>query len=170
MLTPEFMDGVVTVLDIGGRDVNSGGRVHGLLVNRGARRIDVLDVRPGPGVTIVADIETWVPVGRWDLVITTETMEHVKDWARIIRSAAAVAPRLVGTCAGPGRPPHGCNGETPVPPGEHYGNVHPVHVIQELAARYPRYGVTFEVDPLPIGNDSTNDVQFWASTTQRRKP
>lgn len=165
MLTPELMSGVRSVLDIGGRDVNSGGRVQALLRSLGVERIEALDVRPGPGVTIVADIEAWDPFGRWDLVVTTETLEHVRYWPRILRAAAAVAPRLVGTCAGPGRAPHGCDGEAVVPDGQHYGNVSPEQVSAFLAEHYTRFAVTYEVHPLSIENDSTHDVQFWASNT-----
>lgn len=124
--------GGTRVLDVGGADVN--GTVHKMLGERCT--IDVLDIAPGPGVTIVADATdpgTWTaligfPTARepYDLVISTETFEHVKDWRVIVQGAAKVLRPggwFIGTCAGYGRRAHGARGEHWPPPGEHYANV-----------------------------------------------
>jgi hypothetical protein len=149
------------VLDLGGADVN--GTVHGIVrLAAPGVDIDVLDLTPGPGVTIVDDATTFDPEGRtWDLVITTETLEHADPWPSIISTAARCAPALIGTAAGPGRPAHGARGDARPAPGEHYANVDPDELANAIAyAGYTRYGVTFEVDPQP--SPTTHDVQWWA--------
>jgi hypothetical protein len=63
----------VTVLDIGGRDVN--GSPQQLFP--AAAVYTVLDIRPGDDVDIVANAATWDPDGQqWDLIIAAETFEH----------------------------------------------------------------------------------------------
>ena len=111
------------VLDVGGADVN--GTVHDV-IRRGylVQTIDVMDIAPGPGVTIVADAtraSTWSEMRDYDLVITTETLEHVKYWPTIVHGAyVALRPGgwFIGTCASTGRRPHGARGEYDPPEGE----------------------------------------------------
>lgn len=144
-------DRPLRVLDIGGADVN--GTVHGALKGAGLRLlpIDVLDVEPGPGVTIVSDATdpaTWRMLqrerenakgGLYDLVISTETFEHVEAWDQIVYGAAS-ALRLggwfIGTCAGFGRRPHGARGAHNPEPGEYYGNVLADYLIAFLCANF----------------------------------
>jgi len=126
-------DEPVTVLDIGGRDVN--GNCDSLFPNAA---ITVLDIRPGDGVDIVADAATWDPGDqRWDVVLSTECFEHAAGWRAICRTAfAACAPggRLIVTTAAPGRPPHsGADGEFRLLPGEHYANIRPAELGRVLA-------------------------------------
>lgn len=116
--------GPVTVLDLGGRDVN--GSVRDLFP--GALAYTVLDVRPGDGVDIVADASTWDPgERRWDVVVSSEVFEHTAHWPGICRTAfKACRPggTFIVTCAGPGRPPHSAiDGLFRLHPGEHYANV-----------------------------------------------
>lgn len=123
----------VTVLDIGGRDVN--GSPQQLFP---AAAYTVLDIRPGDDVDIVADAATWDPGGQaWDLVICAETFEHTASWRAICRTAyAACAPggRLIVTTAAPGRPPHSAvDGEFRLLPGEHYANIRPAELERVLA-------------------------------------
>ncbi len=111
------------ILDIGGRDIN--GSTHGLFPGA---TFTTLDIRPGPGVDIVADAGTWEPPGEWDMVISTETFEHTANWADIVRTAyKALKPGglFVATMAGPGRPEHSAVDGANLQPGEHYGNVDP---------------------------------------------
>ena len=126
--------GPVTVLDIGGRDVN--GSPQQLFP--AAARYTVLDIRPGYDVDIVADAATWDPEGRqWDIVICAETFEHAANWRAIVRTAfAACAPggRLIVTTAAPGRPPHSAaDGSGWLAPGEHYANIRPAELERVLA-------------------------------------
>lgn len=133
------------VLDIGGADVN--GTVHEIVRLRRAIEpvIDVLDVAPGPGVTIVADATdpgTWSALtgsAPYDLVISTETLEHVRDWRSLIWGALfALRPGgwFVGTCATHGRRPHGARGEYDPPEGEHYANVGSTPLSAFLASTF----------------------------------
>lgn len=153
------------VLDIGGADVN--GTVHEIVRLRRAIEpvIDVLDVAPGPGVTIVADATN---LGGWndrretyDLIISTETFEHVKFWRRIVVGAyAGLKPGgwFVGTCAAIGRRPHGARGEHWPPDGEHYANVSPSALIGELLAGFTGE-VTVEYSRRP--NFPTTHDLYW---------
>jgi SAM-dependent methyltransferase len=129
----------LSVLDIGGRDLN--GSPRSLFPN--ASPYHVLDLRPGPNVDIVADAATWTPVfdfpageAGYDLVICTEVFEHTPGWALIIATAGqALRPGgwLLFTCAGPGRPAH--SGVEPVMGligDEWYANVSPQEIEDVL--------------------------------------
>jgi SAM-dependent methyltransferase len=124
----------VTVLDLGGRDINGSPR-H---LFPAAARYTVLDIRPGDGVDIVADAATWDPGGEtWDVVVCAETFEHTASWRAICRTAyAACAPggRLIVTTAAPGRLPHSAaDGAFRLLPGEHYANIRPAELERVLA-------------------------------------
>lgn len=114
-------DETVTVLDIGGRDLN--GSTRSLFPNADYTS---LDIRPGDGVDIVADASTWTPDREYDLVLCTEVFEHTPDWQEICRTAhKATRPggRFVVTCAGPRRAPHSGISATGLQPGEYYQNL-----------------------------------------------
>jgi SAM-dependent methyltransferase len=139
----------VTVLDIGGRDVN--GSPQQLFP--AAAVYTVLDIRPGDDVDIVADAATWDPDGRrWDLVICAETFEHTANWRAICRAAyAACAPggRLIVTTAAPGRPPHSAvDGEFRLLPGEHYANIRPAE-LERVLTEAGWADVVVDVQPSP---------------------
>lgn len=125
-------DEPVTVLDIGGRDLN--GSTRSLYPNSD---YTVIDIRPGDGVDIVADASTWNPDREYDLVLCTEVFEHTPDWPQICKTAfAACKPggRFVITCAGPGRAPHSAISATGLQPGEYYGNLSRPELEQGLLA------------------------------------
>lgn len=111
-------------LDIGGRNINGHGRGPWPL-----SRWEVVDIRDGEGVTVVADATLPRPefAERFDLVICTETFEHVEDWRGLVRNAAAWLKPGGGfliTCAGPDFPEHSAyDGMPRLFPGEHYANV-----------------------------------------------
>lgn len=148
--------GTLLGIDIGGRDVNGTARAwfgpdtawHGL------------DIRPGPGVDIVADATTWTaPTALWDVVLSTECLEHVEHWRGIIRAAASAldphGPQLVFvTAASTGRGAHGASGEHTPPEGEWYGNV----TQEDLGAELDRY---FEFTAVRY-NPNPGDVYAWA--------
>jgi SAM-dependent methyltransferase len=170
--TARFPDGwyrPIRVLDVGGADVN--GTVHEVVRLRRTHvpTIDVLDVTPGPGVTIVADAtdqKTWLDIldpGSYDLVISTETLEHVKDWRMIVWGAARVlrpAGWFIGTCASVGRRPHGARGEHDVPAGEWYGNVAPDGLTEALIDNFEG-DIALEYSRRP-GFPTTNDL-YWSA-------
>jgi len=127
-----------TGLDIGGRDLN--GHPRDLWP---AVRWLVLDLRPGPGVDIVADAATDQDHGVYDVVLCTEVLEHVEDWPAVVATAArslAAGGRLVITCAGPGRAPHSGITAAGLTPGEWYRNIpHP-----DLAAALEAHGLVVD--------------------------
>ena len=97
----------VSVLDIGGRNLNGSPR----RLFPAATRYTVLDIRPGEQVTdvdIIADAAEWNPGGQqWDVVICAETFEHTAQWPAIVRTAyKACRPggAFIVTTAAPGRP------------------------------------------------------------------
>ena len=124
-----------TGLDIGGRDLNG----HPRDLWPGVRWL-VLDLRPGPGVDVVADATVDQDHGVHDVVLCTEVLEHVEDWPAIVATAAgalAAGGRLVITCAGPGRAPHSGITAAGITPGEWYRNVS----HHELAAVLVEHGL-----------------------------
>lgn len=111
----------VSVLDIGGRNIN--GSVRDLFPNAD---YTALDIRPGVGVDIVADAAAWSPDREFDVVVCTEVFEHTATWREICGTAwLALKPggQFIVTCAGPGRGAHSAIDGQGLQEGEHYGNV-----------------------------------------------
>lgn len=125
----------LSVLDIGGRDLN--GTTRSLFPN--ANPYHVLDLRPGPNVDFVGDASSWVTMRTYDLVLITEVFEHTPAWPAILRTAwSALRPGgwLIFTCAGPGRPAHsGIEAVMGLIGNEHYANVSPGEITAELAVQ-----------------------------------
>lgn len=114
----------VRVLDLGGRNVNGTPR-H--LFRRAGAYVSV-DLRAGPGVDIVADAAELDLGERFDVVVSTELLEHTPKGAEIVATARRhLGPggTFLATMAGPGRAPHGASGESKPPRGEFYRNVEP---------------------------------------------
>lgn len=108
------------VVEIGGKDVN--GSVRPLF---GEPYIAV-DVRPGPGVDVVADGATYQPPTQAALVVCCEVLEHTADGAAICRNAYDMlrpGGRFIVTAAGDGRIPHSAEDGGPLRDGEYYRNV-----------------------------------------------
>lgn len=139
------------VLDLGGQDVY-GGTVHNHRLLR-ASTIDVLDIQAGAGVTIVDDARTWRPKSGddlYDLAISTELLEHVEDWHKVIETARSALPLgrwFVGTCASIGRAPHGATGADRPAEGEYYRNVDPAILVAELDRWFSVFIVEYQNDP-----------------------
>lgn len=115
------------VLEIGSYDVN--GSIRSLFPYVGV--YVGVDIRPGPGVDIVAQTPEGWPEGAFDVVVSTETLEHADDWGSVVRGIIDhIRPGGIGiiTCAATGRPPHSRDGKFPVPPGEPYYNLNPWEV------------------------------------------
>jgi hypothetical protein len=149
-------DQPVSVLDLGGRDIN--GSPRGLFPN--ATRYTVLDVLPGPEVDIVADAAMWNPDGRrWDVAVACELFEHTDQWPAICRTALRAlrrGGRFIVTTAAPGRQPHSGVDGGPLHFGEYYANVDP----DALRLTLEEAGFTaIEVDVQP----SPSDVRAVAS-------
>jgi SAM-dependent methyltransferase len=141
-------DAGVTVLDLGGRDIN--GNPRDLWPN--ARGYTVLDILPGEGVDIVADAATWEPPYQWDVIVSAECFEHTAEWPAICRTAyKACQPggRFIVTTAAPGRPPHsGIDGLFSLHPGEHYANV-PAFELERVLIECGWLDVVVDSQPNP---------------------
>jgi hypothetical protein len=114
----------VSVLDLGGRDIN--GTPRALFPN--AAPYVVLDIQAGPNVDIVGDAATWEPDREYDLVLCFECFEHTQLWPAICTTIfAALRPggTAILTMAGPGRPAHSALDGGPLRRDEYYANVYP---------------------------------------------
>jgi SAM-dependent methyltransferase len=112
----------VHVLDLGGRDVN--GTTRPLFP--GADRYVSVDIAPGRGVDIVCDAADLDLRDRFDVVMSTELLEHAERGAEIVAAAFKhLKPGgwFVATMAGPGRQPHSASGRPGLPDWEFYRNV-----------------------------------------------
>ena len=97
------------VLELGSYNVNGSvrtmfltGRWHGV------------DIRTGPGVDEVADARDYDGSEQYDLVVTTEMLEHCEDAGKVFESVyKSLKPGgfLIATMAGEGRHPHRNDGE-----------------------------------------------------------
>jgi SAM-dependent methyltransferase len=98
------------VLEVGSFDVN--GSVRPFVESLRPAWYLGVDQTPGPGVDQVVNCEQLtreVGCAVWDLVISTEMLEHVEDWRRCLwELAAAVVPGgyLLVTTRSPGFPYH----------------------------------------------------------------
>jgi SAM-dependent methyltransferase len=134
---PELFKG--RILEAGSMDVN--GNPRGFFA--GATEYVGLDWRPGPGVDAVGLIHDWNgrPDGHFDVVLSTETLEHDPYWQKSIGGMVRLVRKggsIIITCAGPGRGVHYI--ETS-PTGSYYENRTIVEVMAELwiAAKFKEY-------------------------------
>lgn len=114
----------VRVLDLGGRDVN--GTTRDLWARPGYYL--VVDNTDGPGVDVVADAVNLFLDQQFDVVTSTECLEHAEFADCIVRCAfdhLRPGGWFIATMAGPGREPHGQHGADRPEPGEFYRNVEP---------------------------------------------
>ena len=129
------------VLDLGGRNVN--GTTRDAFPN--AARYVALDIVDGRDVDIVADAATMQLDDRFDVIVSTELLEHAEHADQIIaRAFEHLKPggTFIATMAGPRRAPHGASGEPYPPPGEFYRNVYPKTLERWLeAAGFDRWQV-----------------------------
>jgi SAM-dependent methyltransferase len=156
--------GGLRVLDLGGQDVN--GTVHEVVKGYlDSPTVDVLDIEDGRGVTIVGDareITWWTDLDQpeYDLVISTEMLEHLDRWPYAARTAKAVLRPggwFVGTCASVGRGPHGATGAPLPAAGEYYQNVDPGDLTGILRFHFTEVYVQYEQNP---AEPTTCDV-YW---------
>ena len=79
------------VLEVGSLDVN--GSVRGDIMALGPAEYIGIDIRPGPGVDVICDAGDLVArfgEDAFDLVISTELLEHARDWRRIVSNIKRV--------------------------------------------------------------------------------
>lgn len=123
-----FAEGV-RVLEYGSRNINGG--VRGYFPAPG--EYVGIDYHPGPGVDVEGVAHEYThPVGEFDVVITTETLEHDPYWRETLEHAVRnlrSGGLLVMTCAGPRRPPHN-HDDSPTP--GYYANLDTQEVRDHL--------------------------------------
>lgn len=150
------------VLDMGGQDVN--GTVHGFIAAGlgDGLELHVLDVEAGRGVTHVGDARNtdWWDGQPYDVVISTEMLEHLEGWKQSFDTAFTVLRPggwFIGTCAGMGRQRHGATGAPLPAEGEYYENVQADHMIQEFlnlpSPWWDRVWVGYEMNGAPTTHD-----------------
>lgn len=140
------------VLDLGGRYINGSTRT---LFPDGHRYI-VVDIAPDDSVDIVADAGDLDLGETFEVVLSTELLEHTPRGADIVKAAyrhLTPGGMFVATMAGPGRPPHGAAGSPWPLDGEWYQNVWPFALEEWLTdAGF----ADFKVD------QAGTDVRCWA--------
>jgi hypothetical protein len=112
------------VLEIGSFDVN--GSVRPLFP--GVERYHGIDIAEGPGVDEVADAAEWRAPRQFDVVVSTEVLEHSRRWRDILDNAWGAlrgSGTLLMTCATSPRAPHSAVDGWEVRDGEWYENVAP---------------------------------------------
>lgn len=124
------------ILEIGSLDVNSS--EQGLSLRdlcAVAASYTGIDEQIGLGVDIVVSAADYQVEEIYDIVITTEALEHTPAPCDIIECARrSLRPGglLIVTAAGPSRQPHNCDG-TPWSGVEHYANIEPEQLRAWLA-------------------------------------
>jgi SAM-dependent methyltransferase len=89
-LTPADVRGK-RVLEVGSLDVN--GSVRGDITRLGPAEYVGIDIRPGPGVDVLCDAGDLVArfgENAFDVVVSTELLEHAEDWRRVISNIKRV--------------------------------------------------------------------------------
>ena len=79
------------VLEVGSLDVN--GSVRGDIMALGPAEYIGVDLQPGPGVDLICDagdIAARFGDNAFDVVISTEMLEHARDWRRIVSNLKRV--------------------------------------------------------------------------------
>ena len=104
-LPPPLVRGA-RVLEVGSLDVN--GSVRSILQPLAATYVGI-DIRPGPGVDVVCDAARAGDLGTFDVVVSTEMLEHAESWQLALYGmtfATRLGGRLVLTTRGPGAGRH----------------------------------------------------------------
>ena len=120
---PKYFKGK-KVLEVGSQNINGSVRSH-------FKNCDYLgiDLGEAPGVDKVEDASKMTYFEEYDVVISSEMLEHCEDWKNaLVNMYQATKPEgiFILTCAGPNRQEHGTNNHTPQDSKftlEHYRNI-----------------------------------------------
>lgn len=99
------------VLEVGSLDINGSVRPFFLKCNYTG-----LDIIAGPGVDVVSPVHQYQPAGLFDTIISTEMLEHDRNWKKSIKQMVDLLKPgglLIITAAGHGRPEHGTTASSP---------------------------------------------------------
>lgn len=108
-LAPEEVRGA-SIIEVGSYDVN--GSLRPILQAWGPSSYVGVDLIAGPGVDVVCPAEELVArfgAGSFDLVVSTEMVEHVRDWRAVFTNMLALCREgglVVVTTRSPGYPYH----------------------------------------------------------------
>jgi len=100
-----------SVLEVGSCDPNAA--VRSIIMPLRPARYTGADLVPGPGVDVVCSAECLLDrfaPGSFDLVVSTEVLEHVRDWRRVVHNLKTVLREhamLIVTTRSPGFEFHG---------------------------------------------------------------
>lgn len=153
-----------SVLDVGSMDINGTNRV---LFTEPYQYVG-LDLAPGKNVDLVCHGADYQKGQFFDVVITTEALEHDRRWREtLITCVDMVRPggMLIITCAGPGRPEHGTTDHTPDDSPATNDYYHPLssHDLVEEITR------VFQTGPFPFASWGaeehtliSEDTYLWA--------
>lgn len=139
-------DHPVSVLDVGGRDIN--GSPLDLFDHYCTP--EVIDLHPGPRVTWVGDFADYAQTRPFDVCLYLEVAEHTPDWRDHIDYIFHLLDDrgvLIFTAAGPERWAHSAIDGGPLRSGEHYANVDPDDLAVVLhEAAFPEFVVDITPD------------------------
>lgn len=137
---PEYFIGT-QVLDIGSLDINGNNRY--LFDNCDYTGIDI---GPGPNVDIICSGHEFKSDEEFDVIISTECLEHDKHYAETLRNAYNLLKQgglLLFSCAAPGRPEHGTarttKGDSPFT-NDYYRNLSEGDIREALVFYSEPYG------------------------------
>lgn len=144
-----------SVLEVGSQDINGSVRKH-------FQNCDYLgiDLGKAPGVDMVISIIDFSRENEYDVVISSEMLEHCKEWDEaLLQMYKNTKPRglFILTCAGPNRQEHGTNNHTPQDSKftlEHYRNISKEDFRSVLPEEM------FESSSLTLERGDT-DLYFW---------
>jgi SAM-dependent methyltransferase len=135
----------VSVLDVGSLDINGNNRY--LFEDF---EYTGIDIGPGPNVDVVCSGHEFNPGKQYDVVISTECMEHNKNWwFTVYNMVSLLKPGglLIMTMAGQYRPEHGTKNTSPVASPythDYYRNIRIADLSKALAWEYFFFPIAIE--------------------------
>lgn len=126
-----------TVLEVGSQDIN--GSVREFFENCDYVGIDLF---PGKWVDIVVNVNDYAPCSKFDVVISTEALEHDKDWKESLYKMRWLTKRfwlLIVTCANINRKEHWTARTSPENSPwtlDYYGNISKEDVLKVLPSAH----------------------------------
>lgn len=156
-----------SVLDVGSLDINGNNRY--LFEDC---RVTGIDIGPGRNVDVVTPCHLFVPAEPFDIVLSTECLEHDPHWVESLQAMVRFTKPgglLVITCATTGRPEHGTSRtdsfSSPLTSekwGDYYRNVTEKDVRSAIGIRRTFSSFEFSVE------ENHHNLFFWG--TKRLEP